>query len=317
LPSCYAAEGVPLLDIIVGYDCNVYCDYCTITDAMRRRALTAGAIAAALAQGRADGYERVSFTGGEPTIRADLLPLLRRARALGFRDIKVQSNGLLLADPGNVDRLVAAGTTRVHISIHTHERDAYEALVRREGTYDAMVAALDGLAARDDVELVAEVILKADTYRRLPAALQWLQARGVAMADLWFVSLTDNNASNVASMPRMTEVVPVMREAFAWARAHGMRVRSLHVPRCLLHDDHPHAFDPAAEGVRVVTPDATFELGLSKLTGQLHVPACEGCEFRSRCPGLRQDYLDRYGDAEVANARGCEPSLLPRSLRIV
>ena len=47
----------------------------------------------------------------------------------------------------NADRLVAAGTTRVHISIHTHERDAYEALVRREGTYDAMVAGQDYTAA--------------------------------------------------------------------------------------------------------------------------------------------------------------------------
>jgi cyclic pyranopterin phosphate synthase len=308
---------VPLLDIIVGYDCNLYCDYCTITDAMRRRALPAAAIAAALARGRADGYARVSFTGGEPTIRTDLLPLIRRARELGYTDIKVQSNGLLLADPRNADRLVAAGTTRVHISIHTHERDAYEALVRREGTYDAMVAALESFAARDDVELVADVILKEDTYRRLPAALRWLHTHGVTRADLWFVSLTDNNAQNDASMPRMTDVVPVLHEAFAWAREHDMIVRSLHVPRCLLQADHTHAFDPAAEGVRVVTPDATFELTLSKLTGQLHVPACEGCDFRSRCPGLRQDYLDRFGDAEIADARGREPSLRPRSLPIL
>jgi molybdenum cofactor biosynthesis enzyme MoaA len=305
---------VPLLDIIVGYDCNLFCDYCTITDAMRRRALGAEQIAAELARGRADGYDRVSFTGGEPTIRGDLLALLRRARDLGYVDIKVQSNGLLLATKENADRLVAAGTTRVHISIHTHERAAYEALVRREGTYDAMATAIEGLAVRGDIELVADVILKEDTYRKLPDALQWLHGRGVTRADLWFVSLTDNNATNIASMPRMTDVVPVMRRAFAWARAHAMTVRSLHVPRCLLGDDHPHAFDPALEGVRVVTPDATFELTRSKLTGQEHVPACDDCDFRARCPGLRRDYLDRFGDAEVSRARGREPSLRPRSL---
>lgn len=303
-----------LLDIIVGYDCNLFCDYCTITDAMRARALGADRIAAELARGRADGYARVSFTGGEPTIRPDLLPLVRRARDLGYADIKVQSNGLLLAAQANADRLVAAGTTRIHVSIHTHEREAYEALVRREGAYDAMATAVEGLAARDDVVFVADVILAEHTYRKLPDALQWLHARGVTAADLWFVSLTDNNATNLASMPRMTDVVPVMRRAFAWARAHGMNLRSLHVPRCLLGDDHVHAFDPAAEGVRVVTPDATFELTRSKLTGQEHVPACEGCEFRARCPGLRRDYLDRFGDAEIANARGREPSLRPRSL---
>ncbi|MBV1858332.1 MAG: radical SAM protein, partial [Nannocystaceae bacterium] len=68
-----------LLDIILGYDCNVACTYCTITEVMRARALPAPAIAAELSRGRGEGFDKVSFTGGEPTIRADLLPLVRRA----------------------------------------------------------------------------------------------------------------------------------------------------------------------------------------------------------------------------------------------
>jgi cyclic pyranopterin phosphate synthase len=307
---------VSLLDIIVGYDCNLHCDYCTITPLMRRRALSGAEIASAVTRGRADGYERVSFTGGEPTIRPDLVPMIRHAHAAGFRDIKLQSNGLLLGHLPNTRRLLEAGTTRFHISIHTHERRAYETLVRREGTYDAMVAALDLLVAQE-VELVVDVILKMDTVPRLGNAIRWLHARGVQNVDLWFVSLTDHNAANLESMPRMTDAVPTMRAAFAWARAHDMTVRSLHVPRCLLGDDHAHAFDPAAQGVRVVTPDATFELTGSQLTGQHHVPACDGCDFRSICPGLRADYLARFGDDEVAKARGRQPSLRPRLLPVL
>ena len=67
----------------------------------------------------------------------------------------------------------------------------------------------------------------------------------------------DGNRDNVHSMPRMTEVVPVMRRAFAWARENAMEVRSLHVPRCLLGDDAIHALDPGqGDRVWVVTPDA-------------------------------------------------------------
>ena len=69
-----------LLDVILGYDCNVFCDYCTITPGMRTRSLPAAAVAAELARGAADGFDAVSFTGGEPTIRPDLLPLIRSAR---------------------------------------------------------------------------------------------------------------------------------------------------------------------------------------------------------------------------------------------
>ncbi len=306
-----------LLDVILGYDCNLACDYCTITPEMRRRALSTAAVLAALDRGRAQGYDAVSFTGGEPTIRPDLLALVKAARARGFSDVKVQSNGLMFAHAPNVDALIAAGVNRFHLSIHTHDENAYDALVARAGAYPLMVAGLERLAARR-VTLVVDVILKEDTYRKLPEALAWIAARGAKSAHLWFVSLTDGNRDNLHSMPRMTEVTPVMRQAFAWAREHDFELRSLHVPRCLLGDDAPHAYDPGADRVMVVTPEATFELRDSKLAGRRHVPACEGCQFREICPGVRPDYIERYGDDELARARGQEPQIRPtRALPIV
>jgi len=304
-----------LLDLILGYDCNLACDYCTCIG-MEDRALTTAAAVAALREGRRDGFARVSFTGGEPTLRRDLLGLVRTAKELGYTSVKLQTNGLLLAEPRNLERLRDAGVDRFHVSIHTHERAAYERLVQREGTHAAMVAALRNLVACG-LAPTADVILKEDTYRRLPAAIAWLHALGVVSVHLWFVSLTDHNRDNVASLPRMVDVVPVMREAFAFARGHGMDVRSLHVPRCLLGDDHPHAWDPAAEGVRVVSPDATFDLRGSRLTGQSHVPACRDCTFESICPGVRLDYLEHMGDAEFAAARGQPPTLPAPGLAIV
>lgn len=291
-----------LLDVILGYDCNLACDYCTITPAMRERALDTAAVLVAMRRGRQLGYDEISFTGGEPTIRNDLIGLVRAAAKLGFTDIKVQSNGLLFAHAPNVDRLIEAGANRFHISIHTHLASAYDSLVRREGSHRLMVAALELLAARP-VTLVADVILKRDTYGRLLDALPWLQQRGVNAADLWFVSLTDGNRDNVESMPRMTEVVPVIHEAVAWANDHSMTLRSLHIPRCLLGAAAHIAYDPGADRVMVVTPEASFELRESKISPQVHVPACAGCQWESICPGVRPDYLERYGDREIVAAR--------------
>ncbi len=296
-----------LLDIILGYDCNLACTYCTITEAMRARALSTAGVVSALRQGRAAGFDAVQLTGGEPTIRPDLLGLVRMTASLGYRSIKVQSNGLVLGTGENAARLVEAGVTCVHISIHTHEREAYEAMVRRRGTFALMERALEVLAAAD-IEFGADVILEADTIPRLPAAIDWLAERGVAAADLWFVSLTDGNAQRPESMPPMTEALPFVAHARARAAAHGMRLRSLHIPPCLLGVHAELAFNPALDRVRVVTPDAVFDLADSAITPREHVPACEGCEHRASCGGLRPDYLQQYGDAEVAAARGVEPS---------
>lgn len=306
---------MPLVDVILGYDCNLACSYCTITPAMREKELPSRAVLAAMRAARDEGFESISFTGGEPTIRRDLLGLVRRASALGFTSIKVQSNGLLFAHRPNLDRLREAGAGVFHISIHTHERTAYEALVRRAATYDAMVQGLANLVDAG-CDPIADVILERDTYPRLPAAVRWLAERGVRAVDLWFVSLTDGNRDNVSSMPRMTDVAPAMREAFAVGDELGVRVRSLHVPRCLLGADAARAFDPAAGGVRVVSPEAIFDLADSRLTPSAFVPACEGCSHRGLCRGLRPDYLEVYGDGEIARARGVDPARPPSRLRV-
>jgi len=308
---------VRLLDLILDYDCNLACDYCTITPTMRERRLEASAIAGEMRRARRDGYEAVSFTGGEPTIRPDLIPLVRRSRDLGFTDRKLQTNGLLLAEPVNLRRAIDAGLTRIHVSVHTHEAAAYEAMVRRAGTFRLLEAALEALVDAP-VELATDLILKTDTLPRLSGAVDWLGERGVRAVNLWFVSLTDGNRDNLESLPRMTEAVATIRGAAAKAERWGITLRSLHLPRCLLGGLAPLAHDPGAGDVRVVTPDATFELRQSKITPATKVAACEGCEHEAYCPGVRRDYLEVYGDAEIAAARGTSPSRSPtRRLPVV
>lgn len=291
-----------LLDVILLYDCNLACDYCTITPAMRQRSLSTAAVLAELRRGRVDGFDRVSFTGGEPTVRADLLGLVRAARRLGFVGVKVQSNGLLLGHGDNAARLIEAGCDELHVSIHTHRADRYDQMVRRPDSRPLLEAGLRAAVATG-VAVTADVIITAATMVDLADAVAWVADLGVAGVDLWFVSLTDGNRANLASMPRMTEAMPHVAAALAIGRARGLTMRSLHIPRCLLGAEAGHAFDPGAGRVKVVSPDAVFELAQSKLTGQHHVATCDGCPHRAICPGVRADYLARFGDDELVAAR--------------
>lgn len=300
-----------LLDVIVGYDCNLACDYCTITPAMRARSLSTPELLGAMRLGRHRDYDRIAFTGGEPTIRRDLVGLIKAARKLGYADVKLQSNGLLLS-AANVARLVEAGVSRFHVSIHTHRPEAYDTLVRRAGSFAAMEQGLREAAA-SGLPVVVDAIIKADTYRWLPEAIGWIADRGVREVHLWYVSLTDGNRENVDSLPAMREALPFLREALAVGRSRSLEVKSLHVPRCLLGDDWTHAWDPGSQRVMVVTPEATFELKESRLAGQRHVPACAGCRFEAICPGVRPDYLEQFGDEEIASIRGQAPTI--RGLR--
>ena len=287
-----------MLDVVTGYDCNVKCDYCTITPQMRARSLDTAAIARALRLGRARGHDSVQFGGGEPTIRADLTRLVQLARKLGFSPIKIQSNGLRYARDRYVDALVRAGANVFAISVMSHLPALYEKIT---GYPRAQAHVLQGIRnlRRHPVDLVADVIMKGDTYQHLPALVDFYAAHGIDDFVLWLVSLTDRNAAFPGSLVPVHEMFPSIAAACERGRARGVRVVSRHIPLCLLPGLDDHVKDTLSEDITVVTPDGTFDLRESAISANRYVSACEGCRHRPRCAGIRADYLDRFGEGEV------------------
>lgn len=289
---------MPLLDVVLGYDCNLACSYCTITDEMRRRALPAARVAQEIERAASRGFKDIAFTGGEPTIRSDLPALVRHAKRKGFEHVKIASNGLRYAHAPYLDHLVECGADRFHVSVHAFGDAAYEETVRREGTAAHRRAAIANLVARG-LDPVADLILKEDTYRQIRPWIAGLVEQKVRRFALWLVSLTDENAGNVEQLPRITDVVPFLLEAFDDARAGGYEVVSLHIPRCFVPGYEDHVRHPGADLVTVVTPDEVFDLKDSRLSGGVKPAGCAGCRYERVCPGLRRDYVERFGGGEV------------------
>lgn len=293
---------MPLLDVVLGYDCNLACTYCTITEAMRRRALPAERVAREIDRAAARGFKDIAFTGGEPTIRPDLPALVKHARRRGFERVKVASNGLRYAHAEYLDHLVACGVDRFNVSVHAFQDEAYERTVRRAETAMLRRRAIAHLVERG-LDPVADLILKEDTYRDLRAWIADLHAQGVRRFALWLVSLTDQNRDNVEQLPRITDLVPHVIGALEDARRGGYEVWALHLPRCFLPGYEEHVRHPGDELVTVVTPDEVFDLKDSRLAGGVKPEGCAGCRHFDRCPGLRPDYIARHGADEVRAVR--------------
>lgn len=294
---------MPLLDIVLGYDCNAACTYCTITDEMRRRALPTQAVAREIDRAAAEGFRAIAFTGGEPTIRKDLATLVRFAKTRGFEDVKVSSNALRYAYAPYLDHLVGAGVNQFNVSAHAFGSAAYDRTTRLPGAFTSFEQGLANLLERR-LDPTLDLILKRDT---VPHVVEWIDSFvriGVRRFQLWLVSLTDGNAGNVDQLPKITEIVPDVVRAFDAARSGGFEVVALHVPRCFVPGYEDHVRHPGAGGVRVVTPDEVFDLRDSRLTGGVKPPACQECIHRDRCPGLRRDYVDRFGDGELRPVAG-------------
>ncbi|MFO0755854.1 MAG: radical SAM protein [Byssovorax sp.] len=287
-----------LLDVVLGYDCNLGCTYCTITAEMRLRALPTARVAQEIERAALRGFKDIAFTGGEPTIRPDLAVLIRHAKRKGFEHVKVASNGLRYAHARYLDYLIESGVDRFHISMHAFRDEDYDRTVQREAMAPLRRQAIANVVDRK-LDLVADLILKEDTYRDVRPWIASLVEQGVRRFALWLVSLTDENAKNVEQLPRITEVVPSVIEAFDDARRGGYEVVSLHIPRCFVPGYEDHVRHPGADLVTVVTPDEVFDLKDSRLGGGVKPEGCAGCRYLGECPGLRRDYIDRFGGGEV------------------
>jgi len=80
------------------------------------------------------GVNKIRLTGGEPTVRKDIVELMRRLgdlRAKGLKELALTSNGILLHR--HLDAMVEAGLTGVNLSLDTLDPLQFQLMTRRKG----------------------------------------------------------------------------------------------------------------------------------------------------------------------------------------
>lgn len=89
------------------------------------------------------GVTKIRLTGGEPTIRRDILPLMHsigKLRPKGLRELCLTTNGIALYR--KLDSMVEAGLTGVNLSLDTLDPFQFQIMTRRKG-FDAVMKSID------------------------------------------------------------------------------------------------------------------------------------------------------------------------------
>ncbi len=137
---------IEYLRISVTDKCNLRCVYCMPLHGMewlrREELLTYEEITEIVRAMAGMGLKRVRFTGGEPLVRKDLPELVRRVAAVdGVEDLSLSTNAVLLAE--HAEALADAGLNRVNVSLDSLRPERVDAIARRPGCFDRIVAGLD------------------------------------------------------------------------------------------------------------------------------------------------------------------------------
>jgi len=128
------ARQITYVRISVTDRCNLRCVYCMPEDQKFRpmpHLLSRDEIRR-IAQLLSDfGVEKVRLTGGEPTTRPDLVDIVRDLSTIGFPGgIALSTNGVLF--PRMAHDLLAAGLTKVNISLDAAEAEHFRKMARRD-----------------------------------------------------------------------------------------------------------------------------------------------------------------------------------------
>jgi len=132
MPRDRFQREIDYLRISLTDHCNLRCVYCMPllgTYAPPEHLLDADEIARVARAAAAVGFRKIRLTGGEPTLRRDLVEIVARVSAIpGIEDVALTTNGLLL--PKLAPELRAAGLRRVNIHVDSLHPERVRKLMR-------------------------------------------------------------------------------------------------------------------------------------------------------------------------------------------
>ena len=151
MPLDRFGRNIQYLRVSLTDKCNLRCVYCMPEDIVFRPSaeLMQDDELIMLLRLFADlGFSKYRLTGGEPTIRANIVDIVRELRQMeGVKQIAMTTNGVLLSRLAQP--LKEAGLDRVNISIDTLDPDKFHRITR----WGKLADVWDGILASEEVGL--------------------------------------------------------------------------------------------------------------------------------------------------------------------
>ena len=197
--------------------CNFRCVYCMEPDVRflaRERLLSPDELSRLARLCLSLGVRRVRLTGGEPTVRPDLLEIIAAVAALGPDDLAMTTNGSLVT-PASARAWKAAGLTRLTFSLDSLDDAVFASMTRSScssGTVvDAIRVAID--AGLGPVKANA-VVVRGRNEREVVPLARLARDLGIEMRFIEYMPLDSGRAWDPAKLVPASEIVDMISREF-------------------------------------------------------------------------------------------------------
>ncbi|EJU02645.1 molybdenum cofactor biosynthesis prote [Dacryopinax primogenitus] len=187
--------------------CNLRCFYCMPEDGVElsppQQLLTDDEVVHLAELFVRAGVRKLRLTGGEPTVRRNIVELVGRLsglRDLGLQSIGMTSNGLALHR--KLPDLVENGLTHLNLSLDTLDQFKFELITRRRG-HDAVVKSLDTALSLPGLQSVKlnVVVVKGLNDSEVFDFVEMTKERPLSVRFIEFMPFTGNKWDKAKMVP--------------------------------------------------------------------------------------------------------------------
>lgn len=164
------------------------------------------------------GVTKIRLTGGEPTVRKDIVPLMQdigKLRQNGLRELCLTTNGISLHR--KLDAMVEAGLTGVNLSLDTLDPFQFQIMTRRKG-FDAVMKSIDRILemnkAGAGIKLKINcVVMRGMNDREIVPFVELGREKPIEVRFIEYMPF-DGNKWNKGKMFSYQEMLAVIREKY-------------------------------------------------------------------------------------------------------
>ena len=209
-----------MTDLSGKWQCNQKCIFCYAAGQAisGKPELTTSQWKTAIDRLAAANVPMVTFTGGEPTQRADIAELVGYAKRMVTR---LNTNGVNLT-PELVSQLKAAGLDSLQVTLYSHDASVHNALVGSEHFADTVLGIRNAVAAGLDISINTPLCRKNADYEK---TLAFIHSLGVP-----FVTVSGLICAGMAGISHKDydlnaqELLAIVKTAKAFCDANGMEM---------------------------------------------------------------------------------------------
>lgn len=210
------------LRISVTERCNLRCVYCMPEEGVplspNRELLTTPEIIMLSSVFVSQGVSKIRLTGGEPTVRRDILPLMHEIgnlRRHGLKELCLTTNGISLHR--KLDSMIESGLTGINLSLDTLDPWQYQIMTRRKG-FDAVQRSIDRVFELNKLGAGIKlkincVVMRGVNDREVLSFVEMTQNKDVEVRFIEYMPF-DGNKWSKGKMFSYKEMVDLIREKY-------------------------------------------------------------------------------------------------------